>query len=221
MVSQELIIYEYVSLSSKFPRLHPPIFLSNQKIWKIAGSIDLIDDSCEFWNDYEIEIQIPQNYPEKPPVLIEISNKVPKNSDWHNRGSCCVAPEALIYHKLEGKLTLISWMEEFVIPYFANHVYRRETNAYANGEYSHATPGIIEGYKNIFNIDDNTEVYKTLEHIYKYLDCERNDKCFCMSGKKFKKCYMLSPYSHQIEGIPIDIIVNDFIAIKKHRESPN
>ncbi len=65
------------------------------------------------------------------------------------------------------------------------------TQIYAGGGPSGHFMGSIKK-KEIFFYEEESEVYRMLEHasFTIYRDLERNDRCACKSGKKFKKCHL-------------------------------
>src|SRR5207253_794540 len=108
----------------------------------------------------------------------------------HNHSSCCLSTTAIMFATLGDNLTLGNWLEKFVLPYLANHIYRLETGDYAAGEFAHYTDGIIQGYEKLFGLSAKKAVISKLRAICSLLRRERNEKCFCGSGKKFKKCFL-------------------------------
>jgi hypothetical protein len=212
MVSEEFISSQYESAKEKFPKLLQPERVGEH--WVINGAIDVIDDEGSPWDTFDIRIFVPQNFPEQLPMLQETGNRIPKESKWHNSLACCLSTNATIYFKLGDDITLLNWLIKFAHPFLANYVYKREKGEYASGEFAHETPGIIQGYENLFGLSGVNAVFEKLKMLCSVLHLGRNDKCFCGSGKKFKKCYQNSPFSHKYSNIPFFQLEKDLQEIR-------
>jgi hypothetical protein len=212
MVPEELIIRQYESAKDKFPKLNQPVRVG--ELWEITGAIDVIDDENNPWATYAVKITVPKKYPEEIFQLQETGGQIPKKADWHNSNSCCVSTIAIIYSVLGEDLSLLNWLVKFAHPYLANHIYKVKTGAYAGGEFLHATDGTIQGYEKLLGLKGVKEVYQKLKIVCSVLQKGRNDKCFCGSGKKFKNCYLLSPFTHKFLGVPYSLLQSDFEEIR-------
>ena len=195
MVSEEIIRSEFDEASKKFQKLNQPEKSDNG--WIIKGCIDVIDDEGGYWDTYEVNINIPSIYPDELPILIEVGNKIDRSDNWHNtKGVCCLSTNAKMFTKFDGNITLLNWLEHFAHPYLANHVHKIKTGSYANKEYAHGTPGLIEAYCEIFETSNTNDIIIILSFLCGVLKLGRNEICFCKSGKKYKKCFLADPISH-------------------------
>lgn len=220
MVSEEIINEQYDTALKEFPKLNRPERVG--ELWEIKGSIDVIDDEGGYWETYDIKIFVPKKYPEELFFLLETGGKIKKNRDWHNLFGCCLSTEAVIYSVLGNDLSLLNWLKKFAHPFLANHVYKKETGDYANGEFLHETPGIIQGYEQLFGVKGYNEVYLKLKQLCNVLKLGRNDPCFCGSGKKFKNCFLKKPFAHRYLNIPYNVMeknlheIKDYLKIKRN-----
>ncbi|XVJ67829.1 MAG: hypothetical protein HEQ40_17220 [Lacibacter sp.] len=204
MVTKELVYQEYEELCTKYKKLLPPQKLNNG--WKIDGEFDVVDSDGYNWATYAITIEIPEGFPFELPILKETRGEIEPTPDWHNNnGICCLATNAIIYKELGTPISLLKWMNRFVHDYLANHVIKLKDNTYPNGEYPHGEEGMIVGYKEIFGLETESEVMNRLNLICKNVSLGRNEKCFCNSGKKYKRCFLLNPKEHYY-NIPINVL---------------
>jgi len=211
MVTQELIQQEYNDACVKYDKLLPPKKKGDGFV--ISGSIDVVDGDGGYWDTYDVNIIIPKNYPFELPFLIETSKKIIRHEDWHNRdGVCCLSTNAKMFSTLGRDISLFNWLEKFAHPFLANHVYKIKTGNYANNEFDHGTRGIVQGYCEIFNLISAQEVAHRLHLILGTKRLGRNDPCFCKSGKKYKKCYIVDTSKHYL-NIPLDALRKDLIEI--------
>lgn len=193
---------EFKSVADKYSKLK--LYFRNNK-WGLEGKVDIIDDKGKEWDTYEIKIVFPHNYPKSIPILYEVGGRLKLLPEFHvnKDGSCCLAPAAMEMAILKGKITIIDYMEELVIPYLANQTYREKTGKYANGEFGHGALGIYEFYQGLFNTKSISFIITVLQKIVNKDLPSRNDSCFCKSGKKYKKCHLksiqyLSPVNNDI-----------------------
>ena len=82
---------------------------------------------------------------------------------------------------------VVSWMQEFVEPYFFSYEYYQRFGCFPFGERSHGIEGILQSFGDVFQETDNIKVCKILMFIYsdRYRD---HLPCPCGSGKKYKNC---------------------------------
>lgn len=211
MVTKELIYREFDELCTKYKKLLPPEKLNEG--WKIDGEFDVVDADGHKWDTYGISILVPPGFPYDLPALLETSKKIEPTAEWHNsNGVCCLATNAIIYNKLGTPISLLKWMNRFVHDYLANHVIKLRENNYAKGEYPHGEEGMLVGYKEIFGLDSDVEVIHRLKLICGVASLGRNEVCFCNSGKKYKRCFLLNPAEH-FHNIPITLLNNERIQI--------
>jgi hypothetical protein len=195
MVSKDLVFKEYTLLSYLYPKLNPPA--KDGSLWVISGVYELFDHEGIFIESFDIRIILPEEYPRKLPQIIETSNKIPHNPDWHNSQlGCCLSPDAIIYHRLK-KIDLVRWFKIFVVSFFANYQYKKIFGHYPNGEFSHATKGIFEAYKKILSLNTESEIIEHLKVLLHPKKQNRNAPCFCGSQKKFKNCWLIDSPLHK------------------------
>lgn len=202
-----------------YPKLNPPFLQGG--FWHIQGDYDLLDNIGVLHETFRIEIIIPPDYPNKPPFLYERSNKIPVELDWHNTPfGCCLSPEVVVFNRL-GQIDLMRWFKIFVESFFANYIYKRKYNEYPSGEYEHGIQGIIDGYKKVFSLSTDQEVISLLGNLLNPPKQCRNEKCYCLSGNKFKHCGLVNSQSHQHQyRIPIELMKHDLSMISSIPPSP-
>jgi hypothetical protein len=208
MAFKEIIQEEFEQLKKVFPKLTNITIEADHAV--IAGEIDIIDINGYLWDTYKIEIIIFLSYPNSLPQLVETGKKIERHIDWHvsSKGICCLGTTAKIYRVLGRDINLLNWFEKFAYPFLANHHYRLETGNYANGEFSHGAKGLIEDYSELFEINDALQVTQYLKCLIGNKVLSKNIKCFCNSGKLYKRCYMLNRKEH-FKGIPEFVVKMD------------
>ncbi|MBP7533231.1 MAG: SEC-C domain-containing protein [Chitinophagales bacterium] len=192
---------------AKYPKL---LKQTSDSITFLKGNIDIVDGVGKVWDTYEIEIHFKHEFPNRFPQLFEVGGKIPKNLDWHiyNDGSCCVTvfPNELLVCK-QG-ITILGYVEDFVIPYLANQTYKKLTGDFANGEYSHGFWGVLEFYQDLLQTKDFRLLIDRLNWILNNSKPDRTNTCFCGSNKKFRHCH--SNAYKKINIIGRDLVYADF-----------
>ncbi len=189
---------ELTEAISKFPDLSI-IHNNGQDILK--GILDIRDESSAVIGSFSVEIYPTEKFPYRFPKIFEIGSDIPCNADWHKfpDNSCCITVEQDEILKCHYGITLLTFIEKEAIPYFANQLYRIKTGCYLN-EYPHGKVGIIIFYNELFKSNDREFWYSCYDQAFGSSQTRRNGKCYCNSGKKYKKCHMIVEEKLQILG---------------------
>lgn len=143
-------------------------------------------------DSYEVNIEL-GNYPNLFPTVYETGGRIPKKMDRHiypDSGSCCFTTRAKSQILLKTIIkSLLNFIDEILIPYLENNSYYEINKKYFTEEYSHGKYGIIEGYKDILQIDDTIKVAKAIVRAVKNKKLIVHQNCYCGSGKRLRKCY--------------------------------
>ena len=157
----------------------------------LKGILDIPNNNGDVVGSFLIEIHSVEKFPYRFPKLYEVGGEIPIHPDWHkyNDNSCCLTVEPDEVIKCRYGITLIYFIENIAIPYFANQLYRKAEGNYLN-EYPHGYEGLRVFYAELFN-DNNISAW--LDYLKKAFDgnkMRRNDKCYCLSGRKYKLCHL-------------------------------
>lgn len=158
----------------------------------LKGILDIPDDHGNIVRQFMVEILYQEGFPYRFPKLFEVGKEIPPLPDWHKYkdNSCCLTVEPLEIIYCKNGITVVNFIKEIAVPYFANQYHKMITGVYKK-EYSHGVEGLKECYCEIFRTPD---VYKWIEY-YEYafgirkLNINPNDKCFCGSNLLFKSCH--------------------------------
>ena len=143
-------------------------------------------------DSYDVLINL-NNYPRIFPTVHEIGGRIPKKMDRHvypDSGSCCFTTRAKSQILLKTIVkSLLDFIDEILIRYLENNSFYELNKRYYTEEYSHGKLGIIEGYKDILQIDDTIKVAKTLINVAKSKKLIIHQNCYCDSGRRLRKCH--------------------------------
>lgn len=177
----------------------------------LKGILDIPNDNNEIIKSFAIEIHFKDGFPYRFPNLKEVGYDIPNDADWHKytNGNCCITvePEEILICRFG--ITLLTFIEQHAIPYFANQIHKKEFGFYKNGEYAHGFSGLKQFYSSLFQTNDESRWVYYTKIVFKNfpLHIQRNDKCFCGSNKKFKHCHNI--VFNQMRIIGLKQIVND------------
>lgn len=199
---------EWAVLHAKYPLLLPPILENN--IFVIRGVLPVIDGNGTHWDSFDVQIDIERDYPLSLPSITETGKRIFRSEDWHinKDGTCCVGTPAEQFRKLHGRMTLLNWVDAFAVPFFANYIYRKDKGRYFNGQWSHGIKGIYEDYATLYDLPNLALLLQRLRYCSDRERLSHNALCFCNSGKRYKRCYLLQQEAHRF-NIPKMIIWKD------------
>jgi len=141
-------------------------------------------------DDYDIEIVIPDKYPQYPPTVQEVGNKILRCPGNHinDDGTFCFGAPLAIKHTFSQHRDLLWFVREQVVRFLFNHSYKRDFGIRPDDELSHGPKGLLEYYYELFHTQDNITV---LEFLRLLSEQQYDDQglCPCGSGRKIRKCH--------------------------------
>lgn len=178
----------------------------------LKGILDIRNDQNEVIGSFLIQIIHSIEFPFRFPLLFEVGGAIPNIADRHinSDGSCCITvlPDEIL--KCYGGISVLSYIENYAIPYLANQIYFKEEGHYLNGEYSHWYEGYVEFYTQFFKTADITRWRRDVNQVKSgnIITMDRNKPCFCGSGIKYKKCH--DKIYYDITRLGTDILLKQF-----------
>ena len=159
---------------------------------RVNGEIALTHKDVGEYDRYSVSIQFPKAYPRCFPRVIETSEKIPRIPDRHVNGdsTLCIAVEPEERRIAKNGISFKFFLDKVLVPHLSRETHRSLSREYEDGEYAHGTEGIWKYFQEILEISGKHELLEELEVIVGTKWPERNDRCSCGSGKKFKKCHL-------------------------------
>ena len=205
---------DFLKVGEFFPKLSY-FWNSKSRLWIIKGDIDICDTEGEYWETYNIIIGIPENYPHCVPIVLEKSDLIPRNIDWHisKEGVCCIDIGHNLIAMSKRGINIFSFIREKIYPYLANQVYKIERKVYAGKEYLHHFDGVIQYYMEEHNLSTIDSIISILDRIVLNNKIGRNENCPCGSGEKTKDCHLESIY--ELKSIGKEKLKEDLKLLKE------
>lgn len=184
-------IYESQLLDARRIYRHLQIKVKEGKQY-LKGSIDVYNIDKKVIGSFLVEIHWIEGFPYRFPTLYEVGGDIPDDPDRHkySDNSCCLTVEPDEIEKCAQGITILRFIDQNVIPYLANQIYRKTEGHYFD-EYPHGSRGLIRYYTELMGTSESKKWIEYLEYAFgkKHLNTGRNDTCICGNGKKFKKCH--------------------------------
>ena len=186
--SKESALQQVNSLLQIYDKLHIEKE-SNEEII-LLGEILVNRTSLSYhvYKAYKIEIHIPLESDELP-YMLDVGNAIdPNYSHRYISGKLCLETDSMIRIRFIDGFDLVSWMLEFVEPYFFSYEYYQRYGCFPFGERTHGIDGVLQSYGDIFQEDDLAKVVDILNFINsgRY---RGHLPCPCGSGKKMRACH--------------------------------
>jgi len=147
-------------------------------------------NGANFFIDYKIHLEVPKNYPTELPIVFESGEKRVHNFPHINpdrMGTFCLGTELDIRRKLKPDYSLSKYIP-LIAEFLGIYEYYNQYGIFPYGDRKHGKLGILETYKEIFNVTTSQQVANLMQ-VTKLKNKFRNRKCPCNSGMKFKNCH--------------------------------
>lgn len=193
MIDEErnlLIGAHYRELSAKYVDLS--ISQGNAGTWIISGLLRFsasVPDKEVIDDEYKIKITLLPDYPNTSPTAEETGGRIPE--DFHRNkqgGTLCLAAPLDAHIKFAECPTLVGFVENLLIPYLYSFSYIEKYGNMPFGELSHGGEGLLEYYRELFNVSDDSYVMGLLR-ILSDDDYRGHHDCPCESGKIVRQCH--------------------------------
>lgn len=152
----------------------------------IGFSVD--HDSRTIEDTYDIDLDIPGDFPASPPIVYERGGKIPDDfGHFMQAGNLCLGAPVEVRRRFSQHRNLLRFIDDQVVPYLFTYSYKRDHGQLPFGERSHGSTGLIEYYTEFFGTSAITAM--------KLLKCLADGiapplmPCPCGSGSKLKDCH--------------------------------
>ena len=200
-------------LQISYPGLH--IMESNADQVRLHGSIHIYRSANSFTLDknYNIEILIPLT-PGQLPEIIDTGKSIDESFiHRYSNGKLCLETDTAMRIRFIDGLDLLSWMDEFVEPYYFSYEYYQRYGEFPFGERPHACLGTIDTYKDQFHCNDDIQAIKLIAFAVNKT-YRGHVSCPCGSGKKLRNCHGQYLFPFMTDERYRKIILDDFNYIK-------
>lgn len=157
------------------------------------------DSNIKLYKELNIRIKIDENYPQVLPKAYDEEEVLSRNYHINGDGSLCLGTDIDIRIKLMNDYSLENWVEKLVMPFIYSSEYYTRYGESPFGERSHGTLGILESFKELFDLENDKQAYflivqlsrRKYRRIFDFNKKIKNKKCPCGSGKNIYSCHLV------------------------------
>ena len=186
--------YEYASFQQEvrdaFPTLY--VIVQNGTVF-IRGSLILEGSAGKIIDQYQIEIEIPADYPRNTPTVRETGGRLSKIADRHFdpvKQTACLFFRDEKYRYYPKGTSISKFIQNLVKKFFYWQTdYDLNGGNPSFGGRGHGVNAVVEFYSELLDTKDLQVISKFL----KYLGAKkvkRDWRCYCGSGKKISTCHL-------------------------------
>jgi len=158
---------------------------------RFSGNFYLTNSAGELIESFGVIILIPKTYPNAFPIVISNDDKIQKSDDFHiNKDGVICVEHTYIANKLASSgLRLFDFINYYLPKYFSWVLLKQSGQTEKLQEWAHQEAGTIQLYETLLNTTDKSYIKQFLESYLSAKKIGRNDKCYCGSGRKLKRCH--------------------------------
>lgn len=138
--------------------------------------------------NYRLQVIIPPSFPNKVPVVFEISGLIP--SDYEHKylaGNLCLGINGEIIESLSKNDSLVQFFETYIRDALFSANYFCRYGEYPFGDRSHGSSGILSYYAELFDVDE--EAARRILDTISQRSYRGHLPCPCGSSKIGRKCH--------------------------------
>jgi hypothetical protein len=146
----------------------------------------------EIEDAFDLEIELPENFPRELPTVIETGQRIPRTPAYHvnsSDGSLCLGSPLRLLLIISKKPTVTGFAELCLVPYLVAVSHKLQTGApLLFGELDHGVPGALSDYQGLFNLDTPAQALDTVHALGKKKRVANKLPCPCGCQRRLGKC---------------------------------
>jgi hypothetical protein len=158
----------------------------------LSGSLEVnaqISGRSAITDSFQIELQVPANFPQQIPRAFEIGGRIPQPYHHLRDGSLCLGSETRLRLLLADGLSLVGFVERCLVPYLYRYSYLKTYGEPPFGELAHGPEGIREDLRSILGVDQGAAVLAFVRLVAMKKQSANKKKCPCGSGRRLGRCH--------------------------------
>ena len=201
------VIESYPSLSS----------IMDKDGYTLTGTVtmDKTYNDVPLYDDYQIKIVVPADFPKRIPSVFDVGNDVPQEfMHFMPDGSFCLGAYCDLHSFLDSHPSLVSFIDEIIMSYLYSVSYFRIYGILPFGERSHGVEGLLEAYRERYKTDDDRLLLYILLTLVGRIPYRGHSPCPCRSGKRLRDCHgkrviqdICSPYCKDFQYDAYEILI--------------
>ncbi len=170
------------------------------------------DDLETIKESFEIELTIPQGFPDTLPQVKETGGRiVPDYEHRNSNGMLCLAVPVEQRRVFFEQPALLGFVNRLVIPYLYGYCFWKKYGWHPFGEAAHGYEGILRHYVDKLGLRDDLSALRIIYFLFRH-GYRGHHECPCGSGLIVRKCH--GPALRTLhEHHTLQTLQNDFIAV--------
>lgn len=138
---------------------------------------------------YQVRIEVPP-YPAHLPRVFETGGRIKPVADEHAfvSGQLCLGSELRLRTILGSALDLVRFADQCLVPYLYATTRHGAEGCYVLGELAHGSPGLIDDYKDLLEVQDEASVRAALRTLTTKPSSASRHPCPCGCGRRLAQC---------------------------------
>jgi hypothetical protein len=157
----------------------------------VRGTFGISHEGTEV-DRYSLEIKLPDDYPNDPPLVWETAERIPRTMDRHvypEKGALCLGVGEELWLAMSGDFSFDRVLDIPVRNFLIGNSHVEEGLGWPLGDRSHGVRGIVEFYESFLGIKDERALFLFLRSfILKRF--KGHWPCPCGSGSILRRCHM-------------------------------
>ena len=146
----------------------------------------------EIEDAFDLEIDVPPNFPRELPRVIETGSRIPRTGFYHvnqRDRSLCLGSPLRLRVLLASKPSLVGFAETCLVPFLAGVSYKLKTGKpLPFGELNHGAPGALNDYQVLFEVETPDQALAALRLLGKKKRIANKLPCPCGCGVRLGRC---------------------------------
>jgi len=185
---ERLIAAQTIEAQSHHPALEAVRLESGQIV--VRGPVGFAIRTSLGWveDDYELRLEIPEDYPSRPPVVFETGGRIDEAFDhFMAAGNFCLGAPVEVRSRFAVHGNLLRFIEEQVVPFLFSYTYKREHQHLPFGELAHGAEGLLQYYCAFFEASE-IEAFQLLLSLANGASSALGP-CPCGKGRPAERCH--------------------------------
>lgn len=199
---EQLVIEQMAEVQAQHPNLDLQRDPDGKLCVRGAVGFSATHNGRSVEDSYQIELQIPEDYPGSPPYVFETKGRVPKDFEhFMTAGNFCLEAPVEVRRRFSQHRNLRRFIDEQVVPFLFAYSYKRDYGELPFGDRVHGPAGLLQYYIEFFWVSGGP--VRTLQKFFdnsgipamKLLKCLADGwapplmACPCESGRKLRNCH--------------------------------
>lgn len=150
----------------------------------VVGRDDVVVDER-----HAVTIEVPADFPETLPRVVETGGRVPRSFHHHADGSLCLGSPIGQRLAIEDEPTVGGFIDRVLVPYFYSHAFHERLGRTPYGELAHGSAGLEDDVRRLFRLPPRADAAEFLRLAGQRRRHANKGRCPCRSGDRVGRCH--------------------------------